>query len=138
MAALRFPAKIAVGELWWEDGRQPGGWGHQPAIGAVDVPHGTAVQLNAGASAFDEEPPADLDFIRGLPADSVSELNLTGDFVPASFAAVALLAPGLRAMSVYIDQLGPEIPSGDRGTDSARKAVTRRPLTPGGWPFAAA
>ncbi|MGH3156292.1 MAG: hypothetical protein ACRDNF_06930 [Streptosporangiaceae bacterium] len=111
MTVLRFPAKDAVGELWWEDDRQPGGWGHQPAIGAVDVPDGTAVQLKVGCDPFDDGPAADLDFIRGLPADSVSELNLTGEFVPASFAAVAHLAPSLRAMSVYIDELGPEAPS---------------------------
>jgi hypothetical protein len=111
VTVLRFPAKIAVGELSWEDDRQSGGWGHQLAIGAVNVPDGTAVQLNAGRDPFDDGPAVDLDFIRGLPADSVSELNLTGDFVPASFPAVAHLAPGLRAMSVYIDELGPEAPS---------------------------
>lgn len=77
----------------------------------MDVPDGTSVQLNAGNDPYDEGPAVDLDFIRGLPADSVAELNLTGDFVPASFAAVAHLAPGLRAMSVYIDELGPEAPS---------------------------
>jgi hypothetical protein len=97
VTVLRFPAKIVVGELSWEDDRQPGGWGHQRASGAVDVPDGTAVQLNAGRDPFDEGPAVHLDFIRGLPAGSVSELDLTGDFVPATFAAVAHLAPGLRA-----------------------------------------
>lgn len=44
----------------------------------------------------------DLEFIRSLPPDSVSELQL-GDVVPPSFAAVAHLAPGLRDLSVFID-----------------------------------
>ena len=47
----------------------------------------------------------DLEFIRGLPADSVAELSL-GDVVPASFAAVAHLAPGLRSLGLYLDDLG--------------------------------
>jgi hypothetical protein len=108
---LRFPARTAVGLLSWEDGRRPGGWGHQPAIGAVDIPDGTAVQLNAGRDPFDDGPDTDLAFLFGLPPDSVSELNLTGDFVAASFPAVAHLAPGLMALSVYIDVLGPQAPA---------------------------
>jgi hypothetical protein len=67
---LRFPAEIAVGELWWEDGREPGRWDHQVAIGAVEVPDGTAVRLNAGRDHFDDGPAVDLDFIRDLLADS--------------------------------------------------------------------
>ena len=51
MTALLFPAEIAVGELWWEDARQSGGWGHQQAIGTVDVPDGTAVRLYAGRTS---------------------------------------------------------------------------------------
>jgi hypothetical protein len=47
----------------------------------------------------------DLEFIRGLPADSVFKLSL-GDVVPASFAAVAHLAPGLRGLGLYLDDLG--------------------------------
>ena len=43
MTALRFPAEIAVGEVWWEDGREPGGPGHPLAIGVGEVPDGTAV-----------------------------------------------------------------------------------------------
>jgi hypothetical protein len=108
VTVLRFPAKIAVGELWWEDDREPGRWGHQLAIGAVEVPDGTAVQLNTGRHG---EEAMDLEFIGGLPADSVFELNLVGDVVPASFAVVAHLAPGLRDLSVYIDDLGAEAPS---------------------------
>ena len=46
MTALRFPAEIAVGEVWWEDAREPGGWGHLLAIGVVEVPDGTAVDLS--------------------------------------------------------------------------------------------
>ena len=103
MTALRFPAEIAVGELWWPDDPESGRWG---AIGAVDVPDWTAVQLKR----YGEEA-VDFEFIGGLPADSVYELNLTGDVVPAPFAAVAHLAPGLRALSVYIDDLGAEVPS---------------------------
>ena len=40
-----FPAEIAIGEVGWEDAREPGGWGHLLAIGVVDVPDGTAVTL---------------------------------------------------------------------------------------------
>lgn len=47
MTALRFPAEIAVGEVDWEDAREPGGWGHLLAIGVVEVPDGTAVRLTA-------------------------------------------------------------------------------------------
>jgi hypothetical protein len=165
VTALRFPAEIAVGEVWWEDVREPQGWGHLLAIGVVEVPDGTAVRLSvytvaevsvsnrqagiatlAGTSprpavsprrvqervTWHQEMPdrvlrnnrsiwggpgegscsigrgeeaVDLAFIRGLPADSVSEINL-GEVVPGSFAAVAHLAPGLRDLSVYIDDLG--------------------------------
>jgi len=40
VTALRFPAEIAVGEVWWEDAREPGDWGHLLAIGVVEVPDG--------------------------------------------------------------------------------------------------
>jgi len=54
----------------------------------------------------------DLEFLRALPPDSVSELDLTGGIVPASFAAVAHLAPGLRDLSsVFLDSLGDDAPS---------------------------
>jgi hypothetical protein len=45
VTALRFPAEIAVGEVHWEDAREPGGWGHLLAIGVVEVPDGAAVRL---------------------------------------------------------------------------------------------
>ena len=169
---LRFPAEIAVGEVWWENAREPGRWGHLLAIGVVEVPDRTAVTLSvytvaevsvsdqqagmfaasAGTSPGPAVPPrrarervtwqrgmpdsalrnnrsiwggpgevsyrvgsgeeaVDLEFIRGLPADSVFDLSVTGDIVPDSFAAVAHLAPGLRDLSVYIDNLGAEAPS---------------------------
>jgi hypothetical protein len=56
--------------------------------------------------------PVDLEFLRALPPDSVSDLEL-GDVVPASFAAVAHLAPGLRDLSsVFLDDnLGADAPS---------------------------
>jgi hypothetical protein len=54
--------------------------------------------------------PVDLEFLRALPADSVRELSL-GDVVPASFAAVAHLAPGLRDLRLYLDDLGDDAPS---------------------------
>ena len=172
MTALRFPAEIAVGEVSWADVREPGGWGHLLAIGVVEVPDGTAVNLSVyivaeirvsgrqagifeapvGArpvpavppgqarervtwqrgmpdsalrndrsiwggpgdlsySVGSGEEPVDLEFLRSLPADSISELSLTGDVVPASFAAVAHLAPGLRHLGVYIDNLGDDAPS---------------------------
>jgi hypothetical protein len=171
VTALRFPAEIAVGEVDWEDAREPGGWGHLLAIGVVEVPDGTAVSLSvytvaevsvsnrqggifeapAGTGPVPAVPPGqarervtwqrgmpdsalrntrsiwggpedqsysvgsgdepvDLEFIRGLPADSVSDLSV-GGIVPASFAAVAHLAPGLRDLSVYLDNLGDDAPS---------------------------
>jgi len=176
MTALRFPAEIAVGEVWWEDAREPDGSGHLLAIGVVEVPGGTAVDLSvytvaevsvsgqpgsmfvvpAGTGA----PPAvplrrrhrrrsrervtwqrgmpdsalrnnrsiwggpgdlsysvasgeeavDLAFIRDLPADSVFDLSV-GRVDPDSFAAVAHLAPGLRRLDVYLDNLGDDAPS---------------------------
>jgi hypothetical protein len=56
------------------------------------------------------EQAVDLEFIRRLPADSVFDL-LLGNVVPASFAAVGHLAPGLRDLCVYIDNLGEDAPS---------------------------
>ncbi len=52
----------------------------------------------------------DLEFLRDLPAGSVRELSL-GDVVPASFAAVAHLAPGLRDLRLYLDDLGDDAPA---------------------------
>jgi hypothetical protein len=52
----------------------------------------------------------DLEFIRGLPADSVCELSLS-DVVPTSFAAVAHLAPGLRGLGLFLDDLGDDAAS---------------------------
>lgn len=168
--ALRFPAEIAVGEIRWEDAREPDGWAHLLAIGVVEVPDGTAVNLHVytvaevsvsgqpggiyAVPAGTESPPAvrprrrrdrrsrervtwhrgmpdsalrnnrsiwggpgevsysvargeeavDLEFIRGLPADSVYDLTV-GGVVPSTFAAVAHLAPGLRRLCVYLDNL---------------------------------
>jgi hypothetical protein len=181
VTALRFPAEIAVGEVWWEDVREPGGWGHLLAIGVVDVPDGTEVRLSVhtvaevtvsnrqtgwaapagrqtgraapggtlrllavrprrvreritwhqdmpdralrnnrsiwgdpgeGSSIGHGEEAVDLEFLRELPAGSVSELSLTGDIVSGSFAAMAHLAPGLRDLSsVYLDELNADAPS---------------------------
>jgi hypothetical protein len=174
VTVLRFPAEIAVGEVWWQDAREPGGWGHLLAIGVVEVPDGTAVKLSvyevAEVSVSDQpgglmtpagtgkqmrpgphrrrrsrervtwqqrmpgsalrntqsiwggpgerccsvtpgQNAVDLEFLLGLPADSVSELGVGGGVVPASFAAVAHLAPAVRELSVCIDSLGGEAPS---------------------------
>jgi hypothetical protein len=43
VTALRFPAEIAIGEVWWED---PDRRGHLLGIGVVEVPDGTAVTLS--------------------------------------------------------------------------------------------
>lgn len=51
MTVLRFPAETAVGEIWWKDAREPGGWGHLLAIGAVEVPDRTEVRLTVYAVA---------------------------------------------------------------------------------------
>lgn len=32
MTMLQFPARTAVGEVWWEDAREPNGSGHRLAI----------------------------------------------------------------------------------------------------------
>lgn len=45
VTALRFPAEIAVGEVEWEDPREPNEWGHLLAIGVLEVPDETAVSL---------------------------------------------------------------------------------------------
>lgn len=185
MTSLRFPAEIAVGEVWWEDAREPGGQGHLLAIGVIQVPDGTAVSLSVNAVAevsvggqmagdwvapvgtgsiptvprgrrcarrvrparYRESPErvtwrrgmpdsaarntrsiwgvpgeeswsieygeeaVDLEFIGGLPADSVFRLRLPGDIVPGSFPAVADLAPGLRHLGVDLDELGDDAPS---------------------------
>ena len=166
MTMLTFPADIAVGEVWWEDAREPRGSGHRLAIGAVDVPDGVQVRLSVyavdevsvsdqmvglfptpAASAADPlrphrargaitwrvtwqrsmadravrndgsiwgelgysvgsaDEPVDLEFLRALPPDGVSELSV-GGVVPGSFGAVAHLAPGLRDLSLYLDDLG--------------------------------
>jgi hypothetical protein len=182
VTALRFPAGIAVGEVFW-DPADPGEWGHLLAIGVVEVPDGTAVSLtvypvaevsvfggdqpfgifpieatsagtgpqpavplsqrllrrarparhewrvtwhhempdrallntrsiwgDAGYSVAAGRDPVDLEFIRGLPVDSVYSLSV-GNIVPASFAAVAHLAPGLLRLDLYIDNLDEAVPS---------------------------
>lgn len=114
MTVLRFPAGAAVGKLWW-----PGASGELPAIGTAEVPDGTAVRLTVGRiphsrkkrSRYGNNRKAvNLEFIRALPAGSVCDLSLRG-VVPASFAAVAHLAPGLRGLDVYIDNLDADAPS---------------------------
>ncbi|TVZ05505.1 hypothetical protein EAS64_13295 [Trebonia kvetii] len=182
MTVLRFPPGIAVGEVFW-DPADPGEWGHLLAIGAVEVPDGTAVSLtvypvaevsvfsgdqpvgpfeveatpagsgpqpavplsqrllrrarparhewrvtwhhempdralrntrsiwgDAGYSVAAGNDPVDLEFIRGLPVDSVYSLSV-GNTVPASFATVAHLAPGLLRLDLYIDNLDEAVPS---------------------------
>ena len=42
--------------------------------------------------------PADLSFLRQLPADSITALHLRAPILPGSFAAVTHLAPGLRKL----------------------------------------
>jgi hypothetical protein len=139
---------MAVGEVWWEDDDEYE-WGHLLAIGAVEVPDGTAVRLSVrvvaevGVFVGDQESVTwqpgmpdsvlrnnrsiwgehsyyissgdggvDLEFIRGLPRDSVFDLSVDGEVVPVgSFAAVAHLAPGLQELSVNLDDLGPDAPS---------------------------
>jgi hypothetical protein len=171
MGVLRFPADVAVGEVWWEDPVSHR-WGHLLAIGAVQVPDSTPVRLSVdlvvevtvtnrrsgwaapiGTPPPPEIPPeqvrervtwhrdmpdraarntssiwgeadevscivenayedVDLEFLRALPRDSVAELDLTGGIIPASFAAVAHLAPGLRDLSsVFLDSFSEDAPS---------------------------
>jgi hypothetical protein len=171
--------------VWWEDAREPGGWGHLLAIGVVQVPDGTAVSLSVnvvaevtvggqvggdwvgpvgtvsmpsvprrrrrgrrarpgpyerspervtwrrgmpdsavgntrsiwggpgegGGSVEHGDEAVDLEFIGGLPADSVFSLRLIGDIVPGSFPTVAHLAPGLQQFGVDLDDLGDDAPS---------------------------
>jgi hypothetical protein len=63
-----------------------------------------------GFSIESGEEPVDLEFVRGLPVDSVDNLSV-GNVIPASFAAVAHLAPGLRRLDLYIDNLGDDAAS---------------------------
>lgn len=51
MTVLNFPAEIAIGEVWWDDAREPGGWGHLLAIGAVEVPDRSEVRLSVNVVA---------------------------------------------------------------------------------------
>jgi hypothetical protein len=51
MAMLQFPADTAVGEVWCEGAREPGGSGHRLAIGVVQVPDGTAARRTRGLTA---------------------------------------------------------------------------------------
>lgn len=51
MAALRFPADFAVGELWWKNAPERGGSGLLLALGVVEVPNDTTVTLSVGAVA---------------------------------------------------------------------------------------
>src|SRR5207245_7615337 len=44
--AVRYPAEVSVGEVWWADIRDPDGSGHLLAIGVVEVPDGAAVNLS--------------------------------------------------------------------------------------------
>jgi hypothetical protein len=54
----------------------------------------------------------DLEFLRALPPDTVSELDLIGHIIPASFAAMVHLAPGLQDLSsVFLDSLGEDAPT---------------------------
>lgn len=114
MSVLRFPANSAVGMLWW-----PGASGEMPAIAAVEVPDGTAIQLTVGRVPHSRKQRSrygngrkavNLEFLRALPARSVCSLSL-GGVVPGSFPAVAHLAPGLHSLDVYPDNLGADAPS---------------------------
>ena len=91
--------------------------------------------------------PVDLEFIRRLPPDSVSDLSV-GRVVPGSFAAVAHLTPGLRSLGVYLDNLGDDAPSviaelkaleslrlyGDSATDEGRRLDDRALFMVAGLP----
>jgi hypothetical protein len=46
VTVLQFPSETAVGQVQWEDPREPNGWGHLLAIGPVDVPEGSALPLS--------------------------------------------------------------------------------------------
>jgi hypothetical protein len=78
VAVLQFPAEIAVGEVWWEDAGEPNGSGHLLAIGAVEVPDGTAVSLSV------------------YTVDEVSVSNRPGGFfeAPAGTGPVPAVPPG--------------------------------------------
>jgi hypothetical protein len=65
---------------------------------------------DAGYSVRAGEGAVDLAFVRDLPVDSVDSLSV-GSVVPASFAEVAHLAPGMRRLNLYIDNLGDDAAS---------------------------
>ncbi len=101
MTALRFPAEISVGEVWWEDVREPGGSGHLLAIGVVEVPDGTAVRLSAY---------------------TVAEVSVFG-WQAGIFEAPAGTGPGRRSRSAdFVSGLGVMRGTGDgRGLPGTRE-----------------
>ena len=81
MTALRFPAEAAVGEVDWEDAREPGGWGHLLAIGVVEVIN---KQHNARFTERDTELAAAL---ASLAAVAIDNANLYAQLADAVVTA---------------------------------------------------
>ena len=67
-----------------------------PARGVVTVPDGVEISLDVMVTG--SRKPADLSFLRQLPADSITDLQLDAPIRPESVAAVTHLAPGLRRL----------------------------------------
>src|SRR5579859_7655329 len=84
---LSFPDGEVVGELEWQGG------GSASATGVVELPDGVEVTLYVSG-----DEPVSLDFLHGLPGNSIAELHLQGPLVADSFGAVTHLAPGLRIL----------------------------------------
>jgi hypothetical protein len=128
---LTFPDGQAIGTLDWL------GSGAAPvlACGVVTVPDGAEISLDVrvieSVRKTDAQQitggvqPADLSFLRQLPADSITDLHLRAPILPGSFAAVKHLAPGLRKLylaraDLTDDALKGEGENGDEDQASAR------------------
>ncbi len=114
MRVLSFPADEVVGTLEWV-GSYSQERGPVLATGNVDAPVDKRISLDVhridsvepsgdGWSMRGGTTPLDLQFLTGLPSDSVESLKIGPGIVPASFRFVAHLAPGLRRL--YLGHAG--------------------------------
>jgi hypothetical protein len=108
MRVLHFPADEVVGTLDWVGSYSPER-GPVLATGYVETPEDQKISLDVhrvdsiepsgdGWVTRGGTAPVDLQFLAGLPSDSVETLKIGPGIVPASFRFVAHLAPGLRKL----------------------------------------
>jgi len=108
MRVLSFPADEVVGTLEWIGSHSPER-GPVLATGNVEVPVDLRISLDVhridsvepsgdGWSMRGGSTPVDLEFLAGLPSDSIESLKIGPGIVPASFRFVSHLAAGLRRL----------------------------------------